>query len=204
MKIHSLFPTPVYENNLPRSFTQQEIDYILECQKFYTINSGNTTSANNYVLDEDPMIDIRNFVMFCIREYMSEVVRTDFDVDIRISQSWFNYTNPGQFHHPHTHPNSFISGVLYFQADPSKDKIEFQNPKKTYIYNLHIPHRSGNEFNTETTWFSNKPGKLLLFPSKLEHSVPVTESQDTRVSMSFNTFLIGDIGDERSLTGLRL
>ena len=202
--IHSLFPTPVYENNLPRQFTKQEIEYVLECQKFYTINYGNTTSSNNYVLDEDPMIDIKNFIMFCVREYMANIVDPSFDVDIRITQSWFNYTNPGQFHHKHSHPNSFISGVFYFQADPTKDKIVFYNPQQTYMYNLNVPGKNIGELNSESTWLSNKPGKLVIFPSKLEHSVSVTESHDTRISLAFNTFLIGDIGDERSLTGLRL
>lgn len=204
MKIHSLFPTPVYENNLPRHFTKQEIEYALECQKFYTLNEGNTTSCNNYVLEEDPMSDIKNFILFCLREYMNEIITPHFDVDIRITQSWFNYTNPGQFHHKHTHPNSFVSGVFYFNADPNKDKIRFYNSKGSYTYNLDIPTDHPSDYYSESTWLNNKPGKLVIFPSKLEHSVSVTESHDTRISLAFNTFLIGDIGDERSLTGLRL
>lgn len=202
--IHFLFPIPVYENNLPRQFTKQEFEYVLECQKFYTKNYGNTTSSNNYVLDEDPMNDIKNFIMFCVREYMNNIIAPAFDVDIRITQSWFNYTNPGEFHHKHSHPNSFISGVFYFQSDPLKDKIVFYNPHQTYMYNLNVPSNNLNELNSQSIWLNNKPGKIIIFPSKLEHSVSVTESNNTRISLSFNTFLVGDIGDERSLTGLRL
>lgn len=200
--IHSLFPTPVYENNLPRQFTKQEIDYVLECQKFYTMNYGNTTSSNNYVLDEDPMVDIKNFIMFCVREYMTNIVDSNFDIGIRISQSWFNYSRPGQSHHKHAHPNSFISGVLYLNADPKEDKIVFH--KNDTMYNLNVPSKNMCDFNSENVWINNKTGKLLIFPSKLEHSVPATTSKETRISLSFNTFLVGDIGDERSLTGLRL
>ena len=45
---------------------------------------------------------------------------------------------------------------------------------------------------------------LVLFPSSLAHMVEQTESQDTRISLSFNTFLKGLIGDEPTLTALHL
>jgi hypothetical protein len=43
-----------------------------------------------------------------------------------------------------------------------------------------------------------------LFPSSLEHNVPTIQSEDVRISMSFNTFPVGIVGDEMQLTGLKL
>ena len=36
---------------------------------------------------------------------------------------------------------------------------------------------------------------LLLFPSNLKHEVPPNESSDQRISLAFNTFAYGNIGE---------
>ena len=43
-------------------------------------------------------------------------------IHLKITQSWINFTKKGEYHHPHAHPNSLISGVFYVEAD--KDKAE--------------------------------------------------------------------------------
>ena len=45
-------------------------------------------------------------------------------------------------------------------------------------------------------------GDLLLFPSDLPHMVEPTTSNQTRISLSFNSFPEGVIGDDRMLAGL--
>jgi uncharacterized protein (TIGR02466 family) len=201
-KIDSIFPIPIYQNNIGRPFSKKEKEFVLECEKFFNLNSGNTTSANNYVLDEEPMSDIKSFIQNCVQDYMNCIVKPRFDVNIRITQSWFNYTKPNQFHHKHSHPNSFISGVLYINADPEKDKIIFHSPYCNYMYNLHCPSVELGDFNSNYVYFINQNGGLILFPSKTQHSVDITQSKETRISLAFNTFLNGEIGDDKSLTGL--
>lgn len=203
MEVHSIFPIPVYENHIGRVFTTYEMDFVKTCEKDCTKNEGNLTSKNTYVLNEEPMVNIKTFINSCLIEYMALVVRPKFDVGIYLTQSWLNYTKPGEFHHRHSHPNSFVSGVFYFNADPEKDMILFHK-KDNYMYTLSIPPTNDHDFNCSSMWFSNKIGKILIFPSTLEHSVKVTESNDTRISLAFNTFLTGNIGDKCSLTGLDL
>ena len=49
-----------------------------------------------------------------------------------------------------------------------------------------------------------KKGDLILFPSNLSHSVPANQSDEERISLSFNTWCTGSLGDIRSLTYLPL
>ena len=49
-------------------------------------------------------------------------------------------------------------------------------------------------------WFACEQGGLYLFPSHIEHSVRTIESGNTRVSLSFNTFIKGEIGTQQGLT----
>ena len=196
---NQMFPTPLIFAKLPRKYTDDEVAFIQKCGTNVTINVGNTTSKDRYVLNEPVMANIRDFLQFHINYYMQNIVAPHNPVDVYITQSWLNFTKPKEYHHKHEHPNSFISGVLYINADPDKDKIHFYKNKYQQIQ---IPTNNFNQFNSESWWFNVGTCDLVLFPSYLTHMVEQTESKDTRISLSFNTFLKGYIGEEDSLTSL--
>ncbi len=45
---------------------------------------------------------------------------------------------------------------------------------------------------------------LILFPSSLTHMVETKEGNNTRISLAFNVFIKGIIGDNKNLTELIL
>ena len=118
-----------------------------------------------------------------------------------ITQSWLNYTEPGQSHHKHAHPNSVISGVLYINADQNTDKIFFF---RQIFEQIKPAIRETNVFNSESWNAPVKTGQVVLFPSHLLHMVETKEGDNTRVSLAFNTFLKGVIGEEIDLAELKL
>jgi len=197
--INTLFPTPLVFTKLPRKFSDEEIAFIQKCALNVTKNTGNTTSVDRYVLDEPVMANIKSFLQFYINYFMSNIEAPYNPVEAYITQSWLNYTQPGEFHHKHEHPNSYLSGVFYINADPDKDKIYFY---KSGYKRINLPTEQFNQFNSESWWFNVGTCDLVIFPSYLTHMVEQTESKDTRISLSFNTFLKGYIGEENSLTAL--
>ena len=110
MNLYSLFPTPVAKFDLGREFSAEEMAFV-DSQPTHK-NMGNTTSNNRYVLRDDTMAKLREFTEASVAEYLKSIYAPKHDVSLRITQSWLNYTKPGEFHHKHAHPNSFISGVL--------------------------------------------------------------------------------------------
>jgi hypothetical protein len=198
---NQLFPTPMVFAKLPRKYTNDEVAFIQKTALDVTKNTGNTTSMDRYVLNDPAMSNIRDFLQFHINYYVENIEAPQQKMEAYITQSWLNYTEPKEFHHKHEHPNSYISGVLYINADPDKDKIHFYRNRYQQIQ---IPTKSFNQFNSESWWFSVGTCDLVLFPSSLSHMVEQTESQDTRISLSFNTFLKGFVGDEQALTALHL
>ena len=60
-----------------------------------------------------------------IVDYFDKIVCTHNPIIPYITQSWLNYTETNQFHHKHSHPNSYVSGVFYINADKKVDKIKF-------------------------------------------------------------------------------
>jgi uncharacterized protein (TIGR02466 family) len=197
--VNQLFPTPAVFSKLPRRFTDDEVAFVQKCSQSVTKNTGNTTSVDRYVLNEPAMADLKTFIQFNINYYMSNIEAPYNPVETYITQSWLNYTKPGEYHHKHEHPNSYLSGVLYINADPEKDKIYFY---KNGYKRISLPTQNFNPFNSESWWFNVGTCDLVIFPSYLTHMVEQTESKDTRISLSFNTFLKGYIGEEDSLTSL--
>ena len=199
--VNQLFPTPVAFTKLPRMYTDEEVAFVQKCAMNVTKNTGNTTSVDRYVLNEPSMAGLRSFIQFYINHFMESIESPYNPVEAYITQSWLNYTQPGEYHHKHEHPNSYLSGVLYINADPQKDKIYFY---KQGYKRISLPTERFNPFNSESWWFNVGTCDLVIFPSYLTHMVEQTESKDTRISLSFNTFLKGYIGAEESLTSLHI
>jgi uncharacterized protein (TIGR02466 family) len=199
MIVHSLFPKPVGQFKFGRELTEAELSFI-KTQKTHK-NMGNTTSDDTALFEYKELKDLADFCQKAVDEYMLRIYAPKNEVSLYFTQSWANYTEPGQFHHKHAHPNSFVSGVFYVNADSEKDKIFFY---KDGYEQLKLPTDNFNLHNSESWWFSVGTGDLLLFPSSLTHMVEQTQSAETRISISFNTFLKGYVGQDDSLTALHL
>ena len=199
MDIHNLFPTPLGLFDLGRDFTDAEIRFIKEQEQ--RDNMGNRTSVDNTILRRREMRGLRQFIEASLEEYFRTVYVPCNDTRLRITQSWCNYTEPGGYHHKHAHPNSFVSGVFYPQANRHTDRIYFY---KAGFQQIKFPPENWNVWNSESWWFDVGTGDLVLFPSSLEHMVETVQGDQTRISLSFNTFPVGNIGEEISLTGLQI
>lgn len=200
-QLNAIFPTPVQQGNIGRNFTQEELDYVNYWGKDgnWHNNMGNITSNNRYVLDDPKMKDVRDFAQRAIDNFLNVVIIPKTSVKLAITQSWFNYTEEGQYHHTHEHPNSYLSGVIYFDADHDKDKIIFH--KKGY-QQIKLPTEKFEWYNSDSWFFQVKTGDIVVFPSSLTHNVETKQGTNRRVSLAFNTFPVGLIGEEESLTAL--
>lgn len=196
MIIENLFPTPIgffkYDGELDRDFlaNQPQRD-----------NEGNRSSQNNYLLKDKKLLNLRQFIEKSLHEYFMATYCPKNDAHLKITQSWLNWTKPGQFHHKHAHPNSLISGCFYVNAHKDTDKIFFY---RDGYQRIKFPPIEWNPYNSESWWYSVGSGDLIFFPSSLTHMVQPVEGEDTRISLAFNTFPIGVIGDENELTALQL
>lgn len=199
MNITGIFPQPIGLFKLEDKLTKKELDFIngLEKQK----NHGNTNSANNYIFNEKPMKRIYEFCQASLEQYAQAVLCPQKEVEIYMTQSWANYTKPGEWHHKYSHANSIVSGVFYVNTDPKQDKIFFYRDEYKMI---DIPPVEWNIHNSKSWWFETEVGGLILFPSDLQHMVQTVTADETRVSIAFNTFVKGNLGSNGDLTELKL
>jgi len=198
LRVQPLFPTALGMAQIGRLITKDEMDY------FYSLemgrNSGNLVSVERRVLDSAAMTDIRAFIEQNIETYLREIMCGSPEVRLVITQSWVNVTQPGQFHHHHKHPNSVVSGVFYPQATAERDRIHFS--REVGPETIRIDPTEFNTFNSSIWWIPVRTGTLVLFPSGLHHKVEEVTAGDERISLSFNTFPVGNVGNRNDLTGL--
>ena len=203
-----LFPIPLGKILLPNSLSPI-INYIdsHELVESYDVKNFGRRTKNTYILNDPPCLDLSNFILKTVLEFGQKVLNYSY-TEYKFSQSWVSHKHPGESHASHQHPNSLISGVIYYgNWDDSLPNIYFtnegtlknslrpkyQNPQDTEFSPYAIPYY---ELNTS-------PGMMILFPSTLPHGVPKNTSQQIRKSLAFNIVPAEGFGDEEDLTQLK-
>jgi len=200
MIIHPLFPEPVYASKLDRVLTKEELKILNEHKKKTKKNAGNSRTKDSYVLEHKTLNNLKKDLHTKVMDYFDKVICTDNPITPYITQSWFNYTKSDQFHHKHNHPNSLISGVFYINADKEVDSITFH---KDFLEDgIKLNTTKYNMFNAISCTFPVETGNILLFPSSLIHGVGKKKGNNIRISLSFNVFIKGTIGNKNDLTEL--
>ena len=100
---------------------------------------------------------------------------------------WANLNPPGGYNRPHIHPNSLWSGVYYVKAQENSGKLVCNDPRPGIQMNMPI-RKKGKP--PQHLWkechLAPKPGRIIMFPAWLWHSVEHNNTNDIRISVSFN------------------
>ena len=191
-----IFPTPVlitkYEEDI-----SEETKYVENLEYLSQKENKNFKSKDSYLLKHEIFKNIKSFFGESITKYTEKILNSK--QRLVITQCWTNRNPPGAKHHEHVHPNSILSGVFFFRIGGKLPPIQFAKSTQSA---MKLDPAKYNNITAETFLLPCVPGELLLFPSNLKHSVPINLSEETRYSMSFNTFCIDTLGSENSLTHL--
>ena len=192
-QIVPLFSTPVYINNIGRSFSEKEKECVVDYSKDIYTNIGNVTSNDLSVLNNPAFSELKEYCKLTLRDYLITIfdpINPD-EIDLVMTQSWLNYTNQDKFHHFHKHPNSIVSGVLYLNANKETDSIIFE---QHHSLNIELQPKNFNQFNCNQLKIAVGTGDLILFPSNTMHGVGTKIGNDTRISLAFNSYFSGKLG----------
>ena len=197
-------PTPLYSTKRDMNTSSLENndieDIIKEVKAQFTVDSSST---NNYIFNEK-LKKIKQFCEQQIKIYVEQVISPKEKLNFYITQSWLNVTNPGGYHHTHSHSNSLISGVFYI-SNEEDDRIIFEHPNRKLLEMTSFEFETSNIWNTYIVTAPCETNTLLLFPSWLNHTVaPNEKATKDRISISFNTFVKGTLGNNSALSELIL
>jgi len=199
-QVFGIFPQPIWHAKIEKEFSEEEKNFI-EKQECIS-NKFNTVSLNKKILDAEIMKTLRQEFHKEISQYIKNVMAPKNYIEVYITQSWINYSKAGNSHFLHAHPNSLLSGVYYVNAVKEKDAIIFEKEYST----IRVDTENFNPFNSTNWTIKVETGTLLIFPSSLLHRVECLDDdyEGTRTSISFNTFIRGNFGNDMGAYGLEL
>jgi len=126
-----------------------------------------------------------------VHKRLDEVHRYfEFNASMRqvITEAWININQKGHFNCSHDHPGSLFSAVYYVKGGADKGELELKTPIIPHTYT--ISNEMAGSFNAFTGHAVVVPpitGDLLIFPSWLLHRVNMSQSDDARISIAFNS-----------------
>ena len=105
----------------------------------------------------------------------------------RLGNMWANINPPGGMNQPHLHPNSLFSGVYYVKSNPQAGRLKIYDPRPGAQINMPTrkPGNPGKDLWRDAN-IEPIPGRIIMFPAWLWHSVEPNKSNDIRISVSFN------------------
>ena len=188
MKHDKLFSTHIFliDNVIP------EKD-ILDIRK-HIISTYNSDTKNwQSIADLHKMI-IYDTLTDKILEYSKNVFdKLELKYDsFKITDMWSNVLKPGETHRPHTHSNNMLSGVYYVDAVETSGII-FADPRpQAGVIQPDVNKQILD--NASVVKYDSATNRMILFPSWLQHYVPVNETNKNRISVAFNIMFKGLVG----------
>ena len=127
---------------------------------------------------------------------------------LEITQSWANTSQKGISMWSHSHPNSFVSGILYLTNSNASTIFSMDSIWSNYYQNAsHTLQLKTTDHDDLLVTHKQQTvqGDLIIFPSNLVHMVDDHDIGDyDRYTISFNSFPAGVIGNMNDLQGLMI
>lgn len=196
-KITYLFPTHVLiQESTGIVLDQDTVDTLISMDykpSYHGVDMATGMSLNKQVLDLPILEPIRQAIDVQLKHIITRLYGFYDYTGIRITQSWLVHGTNQQHHHPHTHSNSFLSGVFYIRASDT-DSIVFTKGGEYDRVNIQVKHREVSPLSKDRYSISVLTGDLIIFSSHTTHTVTPITSSEPRLSLAFNTFLTGTLG----------
>ena len=99
---------------------------------------------------------------------------------------WINILGEGGHHSGHIHPNSVISGTCYVSVPDASARIKFEDPRLAMLMAAPSVKTDAPPHLQRFHYISPQAGDVLMWESWLRHEVVTHNSEEPRVSISFN------------------
>tara|TARA_B100000287_G_scaffold290435_1_gene273811 strand:- start:215 stop:823 length:609 start_codon:yes stop_codon:yes gene_type:complete len=142
-------------------------------------------SKFDFLYDDEPIVkEIKEWFQACLKKTINIIQMQKNDYSVTFNESWYHITKTNGMHEPHIHPSCSWCGIYYIQSgDEGSGETVFGNPvRSTYI-------DYGNQYlnNLSTVRIKPQDGKLVLFPSYLNHYQALYKGDEDRIVVAFNS-----------------
>ena len=196
-----LFPTEVWKEDLDHIDNEELTNVILKMeQEESTVKSSfgyPISSAGGWHGEPDlhnkENIQLQN-ILESIGKVTDEIKRYNHflkGIKTECIAMWANVNRYKDYNKLHVHPHCNYSGIYYVKTPENCGTLSFIDPRKerrmlmdSSLYD--VESTSVPAAAAHTLIITPKEGRLVLFPCFLEHEVEANQTNEPRISISFN------------------
>lgn len=187
LRSFDLFPTRIWQAQMPTltAHLEQWVAVVLALRAANPRPAGRTNrkgwnSEDMTVLEQAAFAPLQQAIRSGCASALAEMGVRDTPFQL---QSWINLHDRGGFNFLHVHEGCLLSGCFYLKVPAGSGKLVFRDPRPGVIHGYvkgAVPNGCSDIQLTPDA------GLLVLFPSWMEHFVEPHDSDEPRISISFN------------------
>ena len=182
------FPTPIYildikDQNLNAQLERDVISWMNQDKGITRTNIKGWHSTTN--MHERP--EFKRLVNALYEAQKKIYIEEHLESEPFLGNMWANVNPPGGMNRAHQHPNSLWSGVYYIKAEKNSGQLKIDDPRAAA--SMVRPRQKSDKVPSRLwreTHYEPIAGRCIMFPSWVMHCVDPNESNDIRISVSFN------------------
>jgi len=198
-EIINLFSVPVLIANLSdqEKLTPEEIDIFksIKVDKQWG-DDGNFLSEEIHVLKKFNLSRIETLCNKYVEHYVKKII--GIDAEFKMFKSWLSVNEKGTKHHAHSHRNTMISCVMYFNENMSNEimsPINFKQDGLDFIFKtfqFRFKPLFTSQYNSRFAEVSPRPGTVIVFPGWITHETDQSVFNGRRYCLGSNYFFNGE------------
>lgn len=201
MNVIDICSVPIFVTQLKgnQQFTKEEVELLknIELDKQYG-DDGNYLSKESHILRKYKLHRIWSVCDFYVSKYVRDIL--SIDAEFKMFRSWLSMNVKGTKHLAHSHSNTMLSCILYFDEHMSDDilaPISFGQKGlvdifKTFQFNFKAI--SKNQYNSHAVTVGPRTNTMIIFPGWIKHETAEAESLVKRYCLGTNYFFVGESG----------
>ena len=192
MVLHSTFPTEIWEEYDHQCIVNNKSLAKVITNRSLVESSRELSNVGGWQSNDDLAEDVQftDLISFVRQKLLKVALHNNYidGLECVIINMWANINEHRDFNKAHLHPNSDWSFAYYVKVTEDSGGIVFCDPRVRRVMKVQddilIDYSNGSQHTIYTVNPLN--GKLVIFPSYLEHYVEPNLTQETRISISGN------------------
>jgi uncharacterized protein (TIGR02466 family) len=199
MSVINLFSVPILVHELDSSegLKREDVELLksIKMDKQHG-DDGNYLSKDVHILQQYKLSKIYDVCNKYVKQYTEELL--GISDEFKMFKSWLSMNTKGTRHIGHSHRNTMISCVLYFDEDMSSTPMApinfgqdgLDNIFRTFQFDFKQIDR--NQYNNKILTIYPKTNTLIVFPGWVKHETEEATSTTKRYCIGSNYFFVGE------------
>ena len=194
-QVHSLFPTPVFQSEIP--LRQEWLEYVKKLEYDRTSMDNGYISSSRDIFSNKELRSLKFEISDAVKYFAHQQLKVSQYVYIDVCRAWGIKHMPNDWAQNHCHMNAVFSGIYYLDVHEHSGELVIE--KGQHATNCFMPTLNPDvtHFNdiTQQSWrLHPRNGMLVIFPSQVIHNVEKNLTDKERYAVAFDVFIRGTFG----------